>query len=69
MTERRIRISTTAQRKRKLIVALCCAVRLGLAGLLLYYGGAFLAHTLEIDEVRTPPITRPCALSVRGIAH
>jgi hypothetical protein len=43
--------SPRRQRKRKLIVSLLCAGRLCLAGLLLWYGGAFLAHTLEIDEL------------------
>jgi hypothetical protein len=38
-------------RSRKLIVCLLCGARLILAGLLLFYGGAFLAHTLEIDEL------------------
>jgi hypothetical protein len=42
-------VNTT--RMRKLIVALVCAARLCLAGLLLVYGGGFLAHTLEIDEL------------------
>jgi hypothetical protein len=42
---------TNLTRSRKLIICLLCAGRLILAGLLLYFGGSFLAHTLEIDEL------------------